>query len=117
MADEKADLGATPDAIARRHDDVTLSNGKVVKVHKWSTPKFQKLIRLVGNIDQVQVIAVESVEEKDRAAVEDMGGEDHLALAVAATALNVTPATLKNFAALLKQSGDIQAALGIKVPQ
>jgi hypothetical protein len=112
MAD--ATLGGPPEAIARRQADVVISDGSTVKVFKWSWAKFQKLITLVGNLSEAKTLAIESVAESDRAKVEELEGEDILAISTAASDLNATPAALKNLQALLRQSRDLGGALGIQ---
>ena len=116
MANEGEGLGKVPEILAKRQAIVTLADGSTIVVHKWGRDKFSVLLPLVGSLKDFQTIAEQSVAEVDRERVRGMEPDDQLAISVAATALNVTEAVLKNLRALLDQNEGLAGALAKRVP-
>lgn len=112
-----AGLGTEPEAHKKRQDVVTLADGSTIVVHKWSGPKYMEFLPKVGFLPHVPLLAEQSVVEADRERVRAMDFDDQLAISVRASALNVTPAMLKNLDALLQQRTGVEDALAkVKSP-
>jgi hypothetical protein len=104
----KGGLEKLPEALnpKNRRRDVTLDDGTIVVVEKWSVSKFQVLIgKAVGSWEHIPELARESVAEKDRERVGKMDPVDDrsdlVAIATAALEINLTPSMLKNLPSLI----------------
>jgi hypothetical protein len=100
MAESDA-LGKVPAALKNRVRDVTLSDGTVVRLVKWSLLKFIDLVDLIGNPKEWERLARESVRPEDRESLKDLPAEDILEIVTAARDMNLTETALKNVGSLL----------------
>jgi len=88
--------GGVPDALVNRLVKVKLSDGSEVTVERWAWVKKLELLRMVGDMDKVPVLAEASMAPADRPKISTMADEDVLAVYNAAIKLNVTAGLLKN---------------------
>lgn len=89
MAETEGKPAAETSGLPEQHVLVRLSTGKSVLVEKWGYSKFRALRKFLGDIDNQDQVAVESVRPADRATVESASAEDVLAIAATAWKFNL----------------------------